>query len=70
MTTRTPVQYNESSTRTDRTPIFCQKTGKLLARVDTASIAQLASVPGGSWYWCRGCHMEHYLLWADIARKD
>lgn len=65
MTTSPSMRYNTNK-QADRTPIFCNKTGKLLARVDTASIEQLASVQGGLWCWCRDCHMEHHILWKDI----
>jgi len=68
MATSAHMQYNGDSKQAERTPIFCKKTGKLLTRVDTASLAQLANVSGGTWCWCRGCHMEHYVLWSDIAR--
>lgn len=66
MTTPMPVQY----TKAERTPVFCERTGKLIVRIDTASLAHLAAVPGGLWCWCRNCHMEHYVLWAHIARKE
>lgn len=66
MTTTAHVQYNETSAQAERVPIFCKKTGKLLTRIDAESIAQLASVQGGLWCWCRGCHAEHHVLWKDI----
>lgn len=54
MVTNANVQYNEGSTKTERTPIRCKKTGKLLARFTGAW-------PDGlrQWLWCRNCHMEH-----------
>lgn len=71
MTASPTIGYNEekSAVSAERTPIFCEKTGKLLARIDTASLTPLASIPGGLWCWCRGCHMEHHILWASIAHK-
>ncbi len=69
MATNTSIQYNGASTQLERTPIFCKQTKKLLTRIDTASLTQLASVSGGQWCWCRGCHMEHHILWSDIADR-
>lgn len=69
MTTSTDVRYNTGSEQDGRIPVFCTKTGKLLTRIATESMAQLASVQGGLWCWCRGCHAEHYVLWKDIAHK-
>ena len=69
MTTSADIRYNTASERDGRTPIFCSKTGKLLTRIDTESLVQLASVQGGQWCWCRGCHVEHHVLWKDIAHK-
>ena len=51
------------------TPVFCKKTNKLLFRIDTESLTALASVPGGCYPWCRDCHMQHHILWADIAQQ-
>lgn len=70
MTTSSAIKYNTSTQQAERIPVFCEKTNKLLTRIDTTSLAQLAEVPGGMWCWCRGCHMEHHVLWANIAHKS
>lgn len=69
MTTSMDIRYNTSSTQDGRTSVFCQKTSKLLTRIDAESLLKLAEIQGGLWCWCRGCHMEHHVLWEDISRK-
>jgi hypothetical protein len=67
MVTASPtVQYNTGSEQDGRTPVFCSLTKKLLTRIDTESLTYLAGIQGGQWCWCRGCHMEHHVLWKDI----
>jgi hypothetical protein len=70
MTTSPHIRYNKTIADPGRTAIFCDRTGKILGRVDTVSLAQLSNVAGGSWLWCRGCHMEHYVLWSQFANTD
>ena len=60
------AQHNKVA---ERTPLFCKKSGKLLARIDTPGIRQLATVPGGLWCWCRDCHMEHHIPWSEIQHN-
>lgn len=69
MTTSTSTQYNETTIRPERIPVFCERTKKLLTRIDAASLEQLAHVPGGQWCWCRGCHAEHHILWSEITKN-
>jgi hypothetical protein len=69
MITTTNTDPHEIGAASARTPIFCEKTGKLLARIDTMSAAQLAGVQGGLWCWCRGCHAEHHIPWETIAHQ-
>jgi len=69
VTTSSSIQYNRSSEQAERIPVFCDKTKKLLTRIDAASLVQLIEVQGGQWCWCRGCHMEHHILWKDLTPK-
>lgn len=68
VTTQTSMQYNRASGEAERVPVLCKKTGKILTRLDTVSIAQLAGMQGGLWCWCRGCHTEHHVMWGELAR--
>ena len=52
MTTDTTTRYN----KTDRIPVHCKETGKLLARI---SLVGLWPDDLTQWLWCRGCHEEH-----------
>lgn len=66
----TTIQSHKANTQAERIPVFCEKAKKLLTRIDAASVAQLAEVQGGMWCWCKGCHMEHHILWSTIATPD
>lgn len=70
MTTSSSIMYNKTSEQAERIPVFCDTTKRLLTRIDAINIAQLANIQhGGMWCWCRGCHMEHHILWKDLAPK-
>jgi hypothetical protein len=56
MVTNASMQYNEASAQTERVPLRCKLTGKMMTRV---SLTGDWPADLRQWVWCRGCHREH-----------
>ena len=54
------VTHVKQDVTTERTPIICGQTRRLIARQDEQ----------GLYLWCRGCQHEHFIPWEKTHTSE